>query len=558
MPMASSPHPSRRGLLLLLLVGLLIWFGPLGYRDLVKPDEGRYAETAREMAVSGDWITPRLNGIKYFEKPPLQYWATAAAFNVFGTSDWVARLWTALTGFLTVIVVWWAGRQIFSPIAGLYAALVTASSFYFIGMGHVSTLDMGLAFFTTLALVGFCTAVQPGVTETVRRRAMLVTWAAMALAVLSKGLVGVVLPGATLALYMIFTRDWQLLRRLHLLPGLAVFFFIAAPWFIAVSLRNPEFAWFFFIHEHLLRYATSEARREGPIYYFVPILVIGFLPWLFVMLDVLWSVVRRPRSWTAAAGRPALALMIWSVFTFLFFSLSGSKLPSYILPIFPALALVIGRRLAELEPRRLMLRIGPVMLIALIGIYFVAQAAANADKPTLQPLYIRYSYWLYAAVAVTLAGAGWCCYYAWRGNRNTGLITLATAGLIAGQLAVCGHQSMAPTQSAAMLARTLRSRVDATTPFYSLKMYDYTLPFYLGRTLTLVDYRDEFSYGLDQQPALAVPSVDEFKSRWVRGGHAFALMSPDLYEELQAQGLAMKLVVNDGNRVVVEKPGEDK
>jgi len=171
---------------------------------------------------------------------------------------------------------------------------------------------------------------------------------------------------------------------------------------------------------------------------------------------------------------------------------------------------------------------------------------------------VLYSYWLYAAVAVTLAGAGWCCYGAWRGDRDGGLIGLAMAGLIAGQLVVCGHQSMAPTHSAALLAKTLRPLVDATTPFYSLKMYDYTLPHYLGRTLTLVDYRDEFGYGLDHEPELAVPSMDEFKSRWTLNGHAYALMSPELYEELRGQGLAMKLVINDGKRVVVEQPGESK
>src|SRR4051812_37664586 len=122
---------------------------------------------------------------------------------------------------------------------------------------------------------------------------MLATWASMGFAMLSKGLIGLVLPGTTLFLYTLATRDWTIWRRLYLLPGLSIFLAITLPWFIAVSIKNPEFAWFFFVHEHLLRYATPTARREGPIYYFVVILLVGILPWIMVMLDMLWTAIRR-------------------------------------------------------------------------------------------------------------------------------------------------------------------------------------------------------------------------------------------------------------------------
>ena len=549
---------SRRGLLLLLLFSLLIWFGPLDYRKLVKPDEGRYAEIAREMAVTGDWVTPRLNGIKYFEKPPLQYWATGAAFKVFGFADWAARLWTALTGFLTLLVVCWAGRRFFGPAAGLYGSMVAGSSFYFIGLGHVSTLDMGLTFFTTLTLVGFCAAQQDGVTEPARKRAMLVTWAAMALAVLSKGLIGIVLPGATLALTILLTRDWQLLRSLYLLPGLAIFLAITAPWFIAVSLKNPEFPWFFFIHEHVLRYATNEARREGPFYYFVPILLVGFLPWVIVMLDTIWGTLRSPTMLVRETHRPALVLILWSLFVFAFFSFSGSKLPAYILPIFPALSLLMGKRLAAIETRQLAWRVLPIVFIAGAGFYFIAGAASQADDPLSLPLYRQYSYWLYSATLIMLAGAIWCCYCAWRGRKLHALLGLSVAGLLAGQVAVCGHESMAPTHSAYDLAARIRPHISPNTPFYSLQMYDYTLPFYLRRTLTLVDYQDEFGYGLVQEPRRGVPTLAEFKSRWLQDNAALAIMQPQLYEQLRNQGLPMTVVVNDGKRIVVSTPGEKK
>src|SRR5262245_2394708 len=136
----------------LLLAALLIWFSNLDYRKLIKPDEGRYAEIAREMAVTGDWVTPRLNGIKYFEKPPLQYWATATAYTLFGPHEWTARLWSALTGLFGIALSWWAGRRLFGAAAGAYAAIVLASSLMYVVLGHLNTLDMGLTLFLFAAL----------------------------------------------------------------------------------------------------------------------------------------------------------------------------------------------------------------------------------------------------------------------------------------------------------------------------------------------------------------------------------------------------------------------
>src|SRR3954465_1517699 len=124
----------------LLLVALIIWFSNLDYRKLIKPDEGRYAEISREMAVTGDWVTPRLNGIKYFEKPPLQYWMTAATFELFGLDEWTARLWSAITGFAGVLLAWFAGRRLFGPTAGALAGMALGTSLWYLVIGHLNTL----------------------------------------------------------------------------------------------------------------------------------------------------------------------------------------------------------------------------------------------------------------------------------------------------------------------------------------------------------------------------------------------------------------------------------
>ena len=139
-------------ILLLVIIYALLWFGTLNYRHLIPSDEWRYAEIAREMLMTGDWVTPRYNGYKYVEKPPLQAWATAAAFQAFGIGDWQARLWTALTGFLTILLVGFTGARIYNARAGWLAAVVLASSPTWVINGHFNSLDMGLSVFLVAAL----------------------------------------------------------------------------------------------------------------------------------------------------------------------------------------------------------------------------------------------------------------------------------------------------------------------------------------------------------------------------------------------------------------------
>src|SRR4029078_4215897 len=162
---AKSNTARRRIAALIFVVFAIVWFCNLGYRSLVRRDEGRYAEIAREMASTGDWVTPRLNGIKYFEKPPLQYWATAVAFKAFGQSAFVARLWVGLCGFATVILIYLTALRLWGPRTADYAGITCASMVWIMGMSHLVTLDMGVTFFMTLALCGFLRAQQDGATD---------------------------------------------------------------------------------------------------------------------------------------------------------------------------------------------------------------------------------------------------------------------------------------------------------------------------------------------------------------------------------------------------------
>lgn len=245
---------SMASVLGLVAILAVLWFAGLGSRSLADPDEGRYAEIPLQMYLSGDWITPRLNGLKYFEKPALQYWATAASYTLFGTSEGASRFWTALTGFLAVLVTWYAGQRIFTPTAGRYAGLILIGGLLFDMAGLVNTLDMGVSCFLTTALMSFIFAQRDDATDRENRNGMWIAWASIGLAILSKGLIGLVLPGTVLVLYSLLQRDKQLWRRLHLLSGTAIMAVIAVPWFVLVSRANPEFIHFFFIHEHVERF----------------------------------------------------------------------------------------------------------------------------------------------------------------------------------------------------------------------------------------------------------------------------------------------------------------
>ena len=543
-----------------------VWFGNLEVRKLVRPDEGRYAEIPREMVASGDWLTPRLNDLKYFEKPALQYWATAAAYEAFGQHQWTSRLWTALTGFFSLFVVMLTGRRLFGRDAGIIAGLVLGSSLLYSGMAHVNTLDMGVTTFMSLTLCAFLLAQHDAASARETRNWMRVAWAAMGLAVLSKGLQGVVLPGAVVVLYTLIERDFAMWKKFHIVSGLAIFLAITAPWFIAVSLANPEFFQFFFVHEHFERFLTKAHRRFQPWWYFIPILLAGLLPWTLLAIDALTGAWRKQ---AAQRFQPKRMLLIWSTFIFLFFSASSSKLPSYILPIFPAIALLIGTRMTEMPAmtirpltiRRFAWLVGPMMLAAVTGLVIAPFLTRFASDEIPPELFEAYMPWVIVASLALGSGIVIALLVDRMGRRDCAALALAAGGLGFAQLVLTGHDSFAPAQSAYHLVQRAKPELAMLklldrpqVPFYSVGFYEQTLPFYIKRTVTLVAHMDELEFGIGQEPQKFIPTIDEFQRRWRADREALAIMQPYRYRELAAAGLPMRLIAEDTRRVIVVKP----
>ncbi|MCK9382192.1 MAG: glycosyltransferase family 39 protein [Sulfuritalea sp.] len=543
----------RRGpLLALLLVFALAWFGTLEQRRLINPDEGRYAEIPREMVATGDWLTPRLNGIKYFEKPALQYWATAAAFTVFGEHHWTARLWPALTGFLGVLATGLAAAKLFGPQAGLIAGAVLAGTVLWNVLGHVNTLDMGVSFFLASAVFALCLGQRDDANPGESRRWQDAAWVLLALAVLSKGLIGLVLPAATVVAYAVWQRDSGFILRIRPLRGLLILLAITAPWFVAVSLANPEFAHFFFIHEHFERFLTKAHGRYQPLWYFIPILLVGMLPWLGSLLQGLAAGFRTD------AGRrfqPQRFLLVWAVVVFAFFSVSSSKLASYILPIFPALAALIGLHLAgRAVSRRIQWHALPAVIVGGACLLLVPYVTRFASDLVPAALYQAYQPWLYAAAAALLLGGITAFWLGRQGRSVAAVFALACGGFAFGQGFLLGHDSLGAANSAHDVAAAIRSQVPHDAPFFSVDTYDQSLQFYLQRTTTMVAYRDELGFGIDQEPQKFIPDLAGFERAWKAAPVAWALMSPATWQDLNKKGLPMTEVVRDTRRVIVRKP----
>ncbi len=548
---SSALHPGK--ILLLAIIYALLWFGTLNYRHLIPSDEGRYAEIAREMLVTGDWITPRYNGYKYFEKPPLQAWATAAAFQAFGIGNWQARLWTALTGFLTILLVGFTGARIFNARAGWLAAVVLASSPMWVISGHFNSLDMGLSSFLVAALCSLLLA-QTSHNKNNCRNWMWACWIFMALATLSKGVIGAAIPAMVFIAYSISTWDWKIWTRLRLFSGTILFLAITAPWFVLVAQRNPEFLEFFFIHEHLQRFTQDDHSRTGPVYYFVPLLVIGLLPWILQVPGAIgqaWNERRREFS-------ASWLLVCWFAVIFAFFSMSHSKLPGYIIPVFPALALIIGNRLDRLLGHTNTMALPwklQTLCFAILGCvgFFFLDAIGKQARPDEIEAYAQYTYWVIAALVALVS---FSAYAAWQSKRNgiQSIVSFAGGFFLCAIIAGTGHETLGRAVSGIDLVERVKASIPEKVNFYSVRLLDHTMPFYLGRTMIMVESPDELEFGVNQEPELWMPTLEAFITRWQEDQTAYAMMVPEQFETLKAQNFPMQEVDRDSRRVIVKHP----
>ena len=488
---------------------------------LLEPDEGRYAEIPREMIESGDYVTPRLNYVKYFEKPVMLYWMNAASYKIFGENEFASRLPTALCALLGIAAAGALGAYMYGRAAGVLSALVTGTSLLYFAIGTIDLTDMPVSFFMTACMAAFYAGANTG-----DRRWYVVFYAAMAMALLTKGLIGIILPGGVAFWYIAATRKWRVIREALYLPGIVVFFAVSVPWFYLVCRENPDFFRFFFIQEHFLRYTTRMHNRYEPVWFFLPLIPAGIMPWTGFLPSLLGrdGVLRSPGSRERRDAN--IFLLLWFGIILSFFSLSSSKLIPYIIPCVPPLAILIAANISRMKEGN---RFFGGALEWTAGISVVITAALLIFAAATD--YVDTSEAMLAALP-SLAGLMTGAVFmpvVWKRTRDTGR---AVAAFACGALVfVMGLQAVYIPIGKDRSARDVSYYASALKrPEEKIAVYGEILqgvPFYTKQRVVLVSSLGELEYGAgcesEKDRTGWFPEKYEFLQRWY-GGEPFALI----------------------------------
>ncbi len=323
-------------ILILLLLCLLLFFLHLGDRPLWDRDEGEHSSTSKDMVLTGDWITPKLNGVNFYDKPILHYWFVAISLLMFGFTEFAARFPAAMLALGGVVATYLLGRRMFGVTGGFLSAVILGTSPEYVVLGRSVVHDSSLAFFMTLAFLFFYFGFK---SERHRKLYFLLFYASLGFAVLAKGPVGVILPALVIGLFLLLDGKLGFLKKMEIGWGIFVFLIIAAPWYVLVSLRNSDYGAYFFIQNNVMRFLSPNALHRDSFYYYFPVLLGGFFPWScflpFVVLRALIGPLKKIKE-------DHLYLFLWFFVIFAFFSVAQSKVATYIFPLFPALSLLVG------------------------------------------------------------------------------------------------------------------------------------------------------------------------------------------------------------------------
>jgi 4-amino-4-deoxy-L-arabinose transferase-like glycosyltransferase len=488
-------------ILVLFLFPLLLYVIPLPFTPLMEPDEGRYSAIPSEMNATGDYVTPRLKAAVYFEKPPLVYWATALFFRIFGENEFSSRLFVALCAWGCILLVYRMGRFFHDPRTGLYAAAVLTTFLYHVAIGRINILDMPLSFLVCMAIwSGF----RYLATAEKKKEWVYLLYLFSALAFLAKGLIGIAFPFGVLTIWLLISGRWREVFTLLSPVGMLIFAAVSLPWLILVQQQNPDFFRFFFIQEHLLRYATRMHDRYQPFYFFIPILLAGTLPWCAFLPEVIRGVGRR-EQWFGDVERKFL--WTWFGLIFLFFSISSSKLIPYIAPVFLPVALAIGHLFRCYEERLVKSEAGTSVPLRfrLSGILqaflFMAVLIAPVFLRERGVLWGNWWPWIVIPFIIQIL----ILFLPDRVRKKTGRGWFATIYLLFAlflvSLTAPVSQYLAPYKSAYPLSQAILTCLPPNATLYQYGMSLYGIDFYTRKRTPIVDDIGEVRYGSEQLPA---------------------------------------------------------
>ncbi len=545
----------------LVLVGgfLVLYLLPLGVRPLVSPDEARYAEVAREMLASGDWIVPRLNGLRYFEKPPLGYWLNAAAIKLFGENEFAVRFPSALaTGLTALLLFVWARKFSEERATPLFATAIFLLSFEVLAIGTFSVLDSVLSLWITAAIIAAFFACRA---QEARKRMLLFILAGLAcgLAFLTKGFLALVLPVIVIIPFVVWQGQCKTCLRMAWVPLIAALVTVL-PWSILIYRREPDFWRYFFWVEHVDRFLSPHSGQHSePFWFYVPILLGGAMPWTPLLGPIIQGLRHTNRK------DPGVRLAIcWLVFPFLFFSICSGKLVTYVLPCYPPLAFLIAvsvlKCLGEEDIKGFVT--GARVVAGLAGLFFVGLLAALLIGPELAKSVALWK-WAVAAAGLLLWAA--FCQAAVAPADIRRRLLLYCAGPVLFMFSwplICPAAVTAKKMPGAFLLSNAR-RVPTDSILITDNALTASVCWYYKRQDTFISGNTgEYSYGLahkdGQHRVIGTEQIAQFVAENLPGKCVVLITRQDMYEEEYQrllpepacvdvrQGLALALFTGQG------------
>jgi len=508
----------------------------IGAYPLFTPDEGRYSEVAREMVVTHNYLTPNLNGVAFLDKPILYYWLQASAIKLFGLKEWAMRLWPALLGILGCIILYINGRILFNRRTGLLGAFILATSPLYFGGAHYANLDLEVAVFINSALLFFMTAICS------KKRILLTLflgYLCTSLAFLTKGLIGIVFPAMIIGLWTILLNRWDILPKLRLFRGFLLFLAIVAPWYSLIQKANPQFFQYFFVTQQFLRFLTqADFNNQSMVWFYVPIIGIGFAPWTLFLLSTLRDALKkcwRDRRHYATE----LFLLIWFFAIFIFFTIPKSKTIGYILPVFAPLALLVANFIScywsELKRLKYIFISFIIFCMLMSGLTYFIPAGGMLDIPSNLLPSLRFT-------ALNLFISSVCAaYFLYRKQYYPiVLIVFITSSLFL--LTFIANANTINHKTTKPLALELKKILKPNDEVATYQKYFQDLPIYLEKRITIIadwhadyilhhdNWQREMWFGMPYKDTSSW-LVDEpaFFQRWHRNKRIFVFMYTDYY-----------------------------
>jgi 4-amino-4-deoxy-L-arabinose transferase-like glycosyltransferase len=543
---------AKRAWLLLLLAAVAVYFYGLGAAPLLGPDEPRYAQVAREMYARGDWVTPTLGGHTWFEKPALLYWLMMAGYRLFGVSEFAARFGSASAGVATLLLVGWAGRR--AELAagewmrpfGVVCAAVAASSAGLLVFARGASFDILLTATVTASLSCFFVS---EIERDERRRRLLLAgfYAGVGASLLAKGLIGVVIPAGVVGLYFLLRRRLPNPLRLGIFSGALLVGIVAAAWYGPVVARHGHaFVDEFFVQHHFARYVSNKYHHPQPFYFYLPIMALLALPWTAFLAGGLLGL--RDLNWRAedASSRLRVLAFAWLVVPVVFFTLSGSKLPGYVLPALPGAALLASERVLRYLrggegalAMRLTGALALLLFVAGVGVY----ASDGFTSAKVLPETFRLPFACAALVLAPAGAAGVVAAFFTR-RRELGVLSIAAATLLTVAFAAgCALEKFARAETVAPLLREAEARGHGGLKVFQLHNLERTAEFYAAGRV---------AYDAGGDPLKLEGGPEAVEAVRGAGGRALVLVPPDFVHQLtDAPGVEATVIGDNGHAALV-------